>query len=1027
MGMGGKGGGTISTVAPKVNTLRIQTSNYGQVLPVVIGTNRVPLKLLDYVDFLATSHTEVTHTGGKGIGGGGVDQSNTWYTYSVALAGALCVGTARGIGAIWDSHGRYGLTALSETFVLGATLEYTVAYASTFYDDRGAAYQYTAEYDEYPYSDDRRLPAYSGVPTIKSSYQWHPLVYTSSPTPGSNEYTVTAGVYKFNSDLEGAMVRVTYSYTPTIADGGPGSPSGILNFTFFDGAIGQSAWAYMTGAHPDRALGYSGTCYVANENLDLGTSGALENYSFEVYGKNIFGGGVMDADPADCVEVILTDPFIATGWPVSKLGDLTDMSNACVAQGLFFSPVLDAQQPAADSIQQICDAANVGPVWSEDKLKFIPYCDHPVVGNGRSYIPDLSPIYDLTDDDFKADEGEPPVRLEREDPATLRNRVQVEFMNRDSGYNTDIASDEDAALIYRFGLKSEDVRRYSFIADPDVAKKVANHRRLRITQVDPLTAHFRLGVEYELLEPMDLVTLTERSLGWVRKPVRIKEIEEDPETGDYDITAEDFPFGSATPTLYPKEVPGGDAFERSKDPGNCNTPVIFEAPDKLTNGAYELWLGISGSGADWGGATCRVSADGTTYKRGGAVTSKSRTGLLQATLASATGHDVTNTLDVDLAESAGQLLSGTDEDRDNFRTLCYVESASGFELISYKTATLVSGYRYQLTDLQRGVYGTPVSSHASGAKFLRLDDAPLRLTFAAEDVGKTFYLKLTAFNNFGNREQSEADVTSYTHYLTGGFGNFGQVIGSDVVIDSVPNGGVTAANVRAYRSGGSPGDPITLFKQDGTSRVVPAGTVNDYPFSTYGVLLLNPAGNSYRIVGTDNLAEQAIYYGEIRLGTFTSCNSGGGGGTGGGGTGGATGGRPSAYTNSGYNNPAFCYDGDQSTVSDVTLNDATSSANCTWHTFGAQTATTSIILKVLSSGTKAGGVVNFKVEYTLNGGGSWSTLYSRTGSFGLRTDSVTLSATQDMTQVKVKASGSFAGSDPDQMQHVVAEIWSEAN
>jgi hypothetical protein len=56
-----------------------------------------------------------------------------------------------------------------------------------------------------------------------------------------------------------------------------------LNLTFFDGAKAQAPWGYMLSKHPDHALSYSGTSYVAGV-VDLGSSASLPNMNFEVYG-----------------------------------------------------------------------------------------------------------------------------------------------------------------------------------------------------------------------------------------------------------------------------------------------------------------------------------------------------------------------------------------------------------------------------------------------------------------------------------------------------------------------------------------------------------------------------------------------------------------------------------------------------------------------------------------------------------------------------------------------------------------------
>src|SRR6185436_13861080 len=57
----------------------------------------------------------------------------------------------------------------------------------------------------------------------------------------------------------------------------------------------------------------------------------------------------------------------------------------------------------------------------------------------------------------------------------------------------------------------------------------------------------------------------------------------------------------------------------------------------------------------------------------------------------------------------GLVLSGTQADADNLVTLCYVDD----ELVSYRTATLTAAYKYDLTYLRRGIYGTVINAHSA--------------------------------------------------------------------------------------------------------------------------------------------------------------------------------------------------------------------------------------------------------------------------------------------------------------------------
>jgi hypothetical protein len=144
-------------------------------------------------------------------------------------------------------------------------------------------------------------------------------------------------------------------------------------------------------------------------------------------------------------------------------------------------------------------------------------------------------------------------------------------------------------------------------------------------------------------------------------------------------------------------------------------------------------------------------------------------GALTAGFAAGSDPDTTNVLAVDLSSSRGTLLSGTQSDADLGHTLCYVAGApGGYELVSYESASLTGVNAYALgTYLRRGLYGTTIASHATGAAFARLDDAIVKLSYDKSQIGATIYLKLVSFNLWGGGAQQLADVAAYTHVITG--------------------------------------------------------------------------------------------------------------------------------------------------------------------------------------------------------------------------------------------------------------------
>lgn len=226
------------------------------------------------------------------------------------------------------------------------------------------------------------------------------------------------------------------------------------------------------------------------------------------------------------------------------------------------------------------------------------------------------------------------------------------------------------------------------------------------------------------------------------------------------------PIGvGAVAAIYTRQATAGSGLDTLAPPGNSNPPIVFEPPAALSGGDLEVWI-IATGGPQWGGCQVWVSSDGNTYAMAGTIYRGGRQGLLTATLAGHADPDTANTLSVDVSESLGQLLSGTMADADAFVTLCYCDG----ELVSFETAALTAAYHYDLTYLRRGVYGTPIGAHTSGASFARLgpnDPSLFRYRYPASFVSTTVYVKLPAFNIFGQALQDLSGLTPTTYTLTG--------------------------------------------------------------------------------------------------------------------------------------------------------------------------------------------------------------------------------------------------------------------
>jgi Putative phage tail protein len=554
-----------------------------------------------------------------------------------------------------------------------------------------------------------------------------------------------------------------------------------LGLTLFSGATPQSEWSYLASAYPSQALVYQSTAYVCASNYNLSNSATLDNHNFEVEGfrhGSGYGPGysAVDADPSLVISDFLTSAQYGLGFPAGSIdatalfgsGGDASYQTYCRAIGLALSPALNDQEQASSILARWLQLTNTAAVWSGGLLRFIPYGDTAVTGNGITFTPNVTPVYNLTDDDFKADGNEDPLQVTRSDPYQAYNVWRLEIAERDNAYNLTPIESRDQNAIELYGMRIASTVTAHEICDENIAA-VAGQLILQRSLYIRNTYKFRLSWEYCLLDPMDLVTVTDSVLGLSNTPIRITDIEED-ESGFLQVTAEEFPLGAATATLYPVQQVTNNPTNRNVAAEAVNAPIIFEPPSALTSSTSQVWIAASGgvggvADPNWGGANVWLSLDNSSYSQIGIIGAPARQGVLSASLAafSGTNPDTADTLNVNMAESAGVLANGTTLDAQLGNTLCIVDS----ELMSYATATLTSASNYALTTVYRGLYGTSAVSHSSGAAFARLDDAVFEYDLPAQYVGKTLYIKLQSFNIFGSGVQDISTCAVYSYTPTG--------------------------------------------------------------------------------------------------------------------------------------------------------------------------------------------------------------------------------------------------------------------
>ncbi len=741
-GILGRSGSAQAKQASAAAGMKVQTSVYGKAIPIVYGTTKIAPNLLWYGDFNATAYSGGAGAGaGKGgaVGGGGGKGAagSASYTYTAAVMFGLCEGPVTQIGNIWASKtltstGNLGLYGF-EGDIGQAPWSYLdashAAIAEVHDIPRAAPYEVLVSYTDPFETDYGVVDAASGVVFI---------AVTTPPTIG--QYNVSsAGIYTFNAGDAGEQVTISYT-------AGNQQP-------------------------PNQALGYSALAYMCTASFQLGSSPQMPNLNFEVGGKYCQSAtDSPDADPSLVVADLLSNPTYGAGFPAARIGSLSTYQAYALAAGLFISPAYTDTATASSLLSDIATYTNAAFVWSSGLLTLVPYGDQALSGR-MSYTPPASPLFDLTDDDFlpntnttgaTASSNDDPVLLTRTRPADQINAVQLEFLNRANAYNPEVVEAKDQAAINLYGLRTASAAQAHLLADAAIARLSAQLVLQR--QAVRNIYQFTLDQRYIVLDPMDIVTLTDAALGLNQQWVRITEITEQTDS-TLSFVAEEYLAGTGTAAAYSFNTSAGYSVNYNSNPGNALSPVIFDASPEIAESGTEVWLATAG-GSNWGGCDVWVSSDGATYKFAGTMKGGCRLGATTSALPVSADPDTADTLGVDLTtggQTTGTLLSGTQADADAYHTLCWL----GGELISYETATLGASGKYALSYLRRGAYDSAIAAHAAGTPFVRLDDSIFKYPYAISQIGQTISVKLVSFNLYGGALQDIADVPAYSYQIQG--------------------------------------------------------------------------------------------------------------------------------------------------------------------------------------------------------------------------------------------------------------------
>ncbi len=429
-------------------------------------------------------------------------------------------------------------------------------------------------------------------------------------------------------------------------------------------------------------------------------------------GNPAFPAKTADADPSLVIADFLTNPHYGCGFPSARLGACPSIktTRSPAASG-YRLPIRRRLKPQACSTISPRPPTALSSGRAACSTSFLTAI-RTSPGNGYTYTAPSAPLYNLTDDDFlpntnstagsSATANDDPVLLITQAPGDALNSMSK------SKCSTAITITTRPSSRLRTRPSSESACARRLQADAPVLRperrRALGAAQLQRQPSETFTSS-RSTSATSLLDPMDIVTLTDAYLGLNKQWVRITEITEN----DDGIARLSSPRNTCTvPATLPPIFPGGIRTSTPTTTRPPATPTFRSYSSRPRNWPKRWKSGLPpAAGRFWGGCDVYISNDGDSYKTAGRVSGSCRTGLLQSPLAAiaatATGQtiDTTNTLAVDLTQSTVN-YSPPRRRTPRRSQRCAMWTAN----ISPTRTHLDRRLRYDLTYLVRGEYGS---------------------------------------------------------------------------------------------------------------------------------------------------------------------------------------------------------------------------------------------------------------------------------------------------------------------------------
>ncbi len=411
---------------PDYTGLQLQTSVSTLPIPIIWGQTKAAANVIWYANFQ-------THGGGGGKGGFFGGGSST-YTYTADLIMALCEGPITGIGIIWRDQSTYTLAKLGLSFFDGSTPQSAWGYLSAHYTIEALAYQGTSY-------------------VCAASYQ-----LGDEADIGNHNFEiigVLAGSGVNGVDADPAEVIADFLTNPQYGAGF--SAASIDAATLYGSGGDASLQTYC------KAMGVAFSPALVDQEQG---SSILQRWLQLLNCAAVWSGGMLKFIPYGDEEIAAGDVTRTVQYAIptpvqSSSGAVVYPSIAVSTAAAFVSDggvvyaftggaltYIGAAQPSVAGTYGVSPAGTyLFAAGDENQLVDVTF----TYAISVSYVPNLTPIYNLTDLDFVDEKGnKDPVQASRVDPFSLPTIQRVECLSRTNALRLDSGrgarSEPDRAL-----------------------------------------------------------------------------------------------------------------------------------------------------------------------------------------------------------------------------------------------------------------------------------------------------------------------------------------------------------------------------------------------------------------------------------------------------------------------------------------------------------------------------------------------------------------------------------------------------